>query len=236
MIIGICDDDKIWYRRAEGLIEQYAEETGQEVALCYFPDTEALLAYEGAPLEALFMDIELNGENGVKAALQVNAKWAHCQIVFLTNYLNYATDVYEAEHVMFVLKEQFAERLGSVFAKIAHEREQHRKQLCFVCVGKQTVYLAPDEIYYFERRGRKTIIETVWGSYELFDKIEDIMKRLPEGEFVRCHNSYVVYLPNIKEAKSGTFQMRNGQMITISRGYEKETKTAFMRWVRGQMV
>ena len=179
------------------------------------------------------MDIELNGENGVKAALQVNAKWAHCQIVFLTNYLNYATDVYEAEHVMFVLKEQFAERLDSVFAKIAHEREQHRKQLCFVCVGKQTVYLAPDEIYYFERRGRKTIIETVWGSYELFDKIEDIMKRLPEGEFVRCHNSYVVYLPNIKEAKSGTFQMRNGQTITISRGYEKETKTAFMRWVRG---
>ena len=47
MVIGICDDDKIWYRRAEGLIEQYAEETGQEVALCYFPDTEALLAYEG---------------------------------------------------------------------------------------------------------------------------------------------------------------------------------------------
>ena len=171
MTIGVCDDDKIWYRKAEGLIEQYAEETGQEVALCYFPDAEALLAYEGAPLEALFMDIELNGENGVKAALQVNAKWAHCQIVFLTNYLNYATDVYEAEHVMFVLKEQFAERLGSVFAKIAHEREQHRKQLCFVCVGKQTVYLAPDEIYYFERRGRKTIIETVWGSYELFDKI-----------------------------------------------------------------
>lgn len=118
MVIGICDDDKIWYRRAEGLIEQYAEETGQEVALCYFPDTEALLAYEGAPLEVLFMDIELNGENGVKAALQVNAKWAHCQIVFLTNYLNYATDVYEAEHVMFVLKEQFAERLGCVFAKI----------------------------------------------------------------------------------------------------------------------
>lgn len=75
MVIGICDDDKIWYRRAEGLIEQYAEETGQEVALCYFPDTEALLAYEGAPLEVLFMDIELNGENGVKAALQVNAKW-----------------------------------------------------------------------------------------------------------------------------------------------------------------
>ena len=74
MTIGICDDDKIWYRKAEGLIEQYAEETGQEMALCYFPDAEALLAYEGAPLEALFMDIELNGENGVKAALQVNAK------------------------------------------------------------------------------------------------------------------------------------------------------------------
>lgn len=236
MVIGICDDDKIWCEKAERLIEEFGQQTMLETEVHCFEDGEMLMAYSGAPLEALFLDIELKKENGLKIAKDVNQKWSKCQIVYLTNYLSYATEVYDTKHIYFVMKEQFALRIGTVFEKISRELEQHKRQLRFIHKGNQMICLEPEEIYYFERNKRKTILETVWGSFELYDRMDDLMKRLPSGEFVRCHNSYIVYLPNVKKIQKDVFLMRNGAQITVSRGYAKETKAALAKWVLAQMI
>lgn len=235
MVIGICDDDKIWCNEAKRLIKEYTQQTLLEAEIYCFADQEALLSYSGAPLEVLFLDIELKSGSGLQTAEAVNRKWTRCQIVYLTNYLNYATEICDTKYVYFVMKEQFASRIGAIFGKIFHELEQHKKQLRFVCKGNQMICLAPEEIYYFERSKRKTILETIWGSYELYDRIDDLMKRLPSDEFIRCHNSYIIYLPNVKSAQKDAFCMKNGVNITVSRGYAKTTKAAFIRWILAQM-
>ncbi len=35
-----------------------------------------------------------------------------CQIIFLSSYLSYATEVYETEHIYFILKSQLHQRIG----------------------------------------------------------------------------------------------------------------------------
>lgn len=235
MVIGICDGDRIWCRKAEQMIEQFVENANFEAEIYCFAGSGEMLAYSGLPLDVLFLDIELEGENGIEVARKLNEKWKSCQIVYLTNYLNYATDVYQTDHVYFVMKEQFADRMADVFSKISHNQEQGKKKLAFACREGRTVFLSPDEIYYFERKGRKTVIETVWGSYEIKDRMDEILLKLPEMDFVRCHNSYIVYLNHVKEAGRDFFQMENGATIMISRGYAKETREAFARWVRTQL-
>ena len=77
-------------------------------------------SYDGYPLDMLFMDIVLEneeGKNGIDIVTAVNKKWKDCQIVYLTNYLFYATEVYHTEHVFFALKEQFEERIGGFSEK-----------------------------------------------------------------------------------------------------------------------
>ena len=37
---------------------------------------------------------------------------AFCQIIFLSSYLSYATEVYETEHIYFILKSQLHQRIG----------------------------------------------------------------------------------------------------------------------------
>ena len=234
MVIGICDDDEIWCSYAEETIEEYAYQTSLKTEIFCFSDREALLAYEGVPLDVLFLDIVLRSEDGIALAEEINRKWKCCKIVFLTNYLGYATEVYHTEHIFYALKEQFADKIGKIFGKLLHEMEQNQKKLIFTS-GSNTLILAPEEIFYFERHGRSTSINTVWGTYEIKDRIGDLIKRLPETDFLRCHSSYIVYLPNVRKADKGFFVMKNEAVIMISRAYEKSTKAAFTRWMLSQL-
>ncbi len=94
------------------------------------------------------------------------------------------------------------------------------------------ILLCPDDILYFERKKRVTKIATVWGEYEVWDKLSEIMPRLSKVDFVRCHNSYIVYLPAVSEMNRESFLLKNDDdmEIPISRGYAKEVKQCFMKW------
>ena len=101
MRVGICDDDSKWYRRAKEIIEEYGKKTDTRIDVLYFPQGESLEIYEGDPLEAIFMDVDLGEENGIVLAGKINKRWKNCQIIYLTNYLSYATETYHTEHTFF---------------------------------------------------------------------------------------------------------------------------------------
>ena len=65
MRVGICDDDSKWYRRAKEIIEEYGKKTDTRIDVLYFPQGESLEIYEGDPLEAIFMDVDLGEKTGL---------------------------------------------------------------------------------------------------------------------------------------------------------------------------
>lgn len=235
MIIGICDDDRMWCRKAEYLLETFTEEREIPAEIFCFQNSEELFGYQGEPMEVLFLDIEIKDENGIELAEKINSRWENCQIVYLTNYLYYATEVYHTVHVFFVLKEQFEQKMGEVFSKLLHELDQRKKNLIFSVMGGKEISLFPAEILYFERIRRITVIETVWGEYKTAEKLSEIQKRLPQPDFVRCHNSYIVYLPAAREITRNAFLMENGTEILISRSYAGKVKEAFAKWALTQI-
>lgn len=167
MRIGICDDDKVWCGTAERILDNFFEQLGREGEVFCFYTEEELLAYKGVPLDILFLDIQLREDKGegISLAAKINEKWKTCQIAYLTNYLFYATEVYNTSHIFFVLKQQFEQKLPEIFRKIFHQMEQKDKKLVFSVIGKEKVCLAPEEIYYFERSRRATVISSVWGNF-----------------------------------------------------------------------
>ena len=240
MQIGICDDDKIWQKNAGNIIEDYGKKTGTEIRVHCFTSSEELTSWPGPSLDVIFMDIVLEEEKekdmtGIDLAAQINQKWKDCQIVYLTNYLYYATEIYHTDHVFFALKEQFEERIGEIFGKVFHELAQSREKLVFSGIKGKEISLAPADIICFERSGRKTNVITVYGTYEIREKLSELMKQLPEIDFVRCHNSYIVYLPAVREMLSDLFILNDNRRIMISRSYRKSTKEAFMRWALTQI-
>lgn len=66
LVVGICDDDKIWLEESKEIIIKFAQKTKIELQIQCFSNKTQLLGYSGTPLDALFLDIEL-GNNEIKS-------------------------------------------------------------------------------------------------------------------------------------------------------------------------
>ena len=158
MQIGICDDNNVWLSRVSHILEHFLSDIGIEYTISAFSEGKQLLSYEGLPLDVVFLDIQMKEENGIMVAKEINRKWKGCQIVFLTNYLSWATEVYETEHTWFVLKDQFEDKLGKIMDKVLKKDEEKANKIIFTVIGGEKACLAPEDIYYMERDRRYTVV------------------------------------------------------------------------------
>ena len=86
-----------------------------------FSTAEELLEYKETPLDAVFLDIELGRANGIFVAKKLNKVRPNCKIIYMTNYLHYATEIYNTEHIWFVIKSKFTDKIGDIIGKIVSD-------------------------------------------------------------------------------------------------------------------
>lgn len=236
MIFALCDDDLFWCELAQDCIRDFCDKQSVDNTCIVFQNRQELTQYEGKIPDILFMDIELEGENGIRLIEQLDNRWKHCQVVYLTNYLFYATEVYSTRHIYYVLKEQFQEKLPEVYEKALHEISQREQQLIFTLIGGDTLVLHPKEILYMERDKRITEIVTFQQTYKIKDKIDQLASRLPSPDFAKCHNSILIYFPSMEKLNRGNILMKNGMELPISRNYRKSFSNAFFQWAQTQIL
>lgn len=236
MKIVLCDDDKSWLRKAEELLEDYAKTHAIRLTLDSYTDKNSMMRDAVEAPDLLFMDIELGADNGIEVVQEINRKWPFCEVIYLSNYIYYAVDVYETEHMYFILKDQFEERLEKVFQKIQKKLQQKQERIQFHVINGGEVLIDASDIVCLERLGRKTVIVLLTSNLTVWEKLDEILEKLPGDDFIRCHNSYIVSLPAVKEYKKDFFEMKNDRIIPISRSYRKIVQEAFMQWVEKELL
>ena len=248
MIVYICDDDRAWLEQASGILQSYADEHGLPVSIECFGSTEELSSVASSPgaiyrsgisgpPDVLFIDIEFEDEpEGIDAAKLMSEAFPDCKIVFLTNYLNYALDVYSTDHIWYVIKDQFGERLHEIFRKIGTVDAESRSVLAIVTTDGTVARVVCSDILYMERDNRRTRIITRNGSYEARSRLPDILDKLPQTIFTRCHASFVVNLNRVREIHSGTLTLDDGTKLIISRGFGKSFRLKFMELMKNRVI
>lgn len=230
MFVGIYGEEDFWLDKIDKLVRREFGRVFGNLEVRLFQKREQMLKQYKGHLDVLFLDLDLQKQDGLEIADIVNNKWGSCHIVYYTNNLQYALDVYDTFHIFFFLKDQLDERMESVLLKVMRLRQLKRKRLFFSVIGGGKIVLSPDEILYFERIKRSTQIVTIHGEYEIKEKLSDLEVKFTDQEFIRCHNSYMVHLPGIREMQKSAFIMKNGTQVIISRSYSKKVKEAFEIW------
>ena len=64
--------------------------------------------------------------------------------------------------------------------------------------------------------------------------VEKLLVEKAQGEFVRCHRSYIVGIKYIKSIKKADITLDNGMVIPLSRGNYQEVNQAFIRYFKGE--
>lgn len=232
MRIGVCDEEEMWLVKSENVLNIYGRQQKLDLSVFGFQRGEDLKAYDGMAFHVLFIDIELDDNHGVALACQVIEQWPDCQIVFLTKELSGVLAVYQVRHLCVVLKGELEKRLSGIMDIAMQKLRSLKKRIVFKIHGKAHLILAPEEIVWLERDKRITRIVSSRGEFITNEKLGQLIERLPMIDFVRCHNSYIVYIPAVKVYEKDMFIMKDGKTIIISRGYEEKTKKAYERWER----
>ena len=235
---AVCDDEESWRSIARHILHAFSDETGAEIQLSEYGDSEELLTTNEPAPDVLFCDIELGGPvNGIDLVRALARRWPRCQIVYVTNFLRYAPEVYVTEHLWFVLKERFASRLPEIMEKLDRKMDSDSRVLMINTLSHETATIACPQLLSFERRGRETTINTIDGqSYEVSDRLPTLLDRLPSRDFARCHASFAVNLNHVRLVRANALVLDDGSELPISRRFGRGFRERYLDWADDHAV
>ena len=176
------------------------------------------------------LDIEMGGENGISLAKKLNAAAPACRIIFLTSYVDYASDAYEAEHIWFVVKSRAEEYFEAAVRKALTSIAEGEivKPGLLIREGGKSVLLPLENVLFLSKVGRKAQIMCADGAHLAAKNPAELIPSGLKDHFVRCHQGYWVNIAQIAELDHEEFVLKGGSRIPISRTFREEAKRRFL--------
>ena len=109
--IAICDDEQLVRDYIENILRR---KYGDGIVISHYEKAESLLeAWEQADNreDIVLMDIRLTQMDGISAAQNLQEKHHNVKIIFITGYIDYATEIFRAEPIYFLIKPVREEKL-----------------------------------------------------------------------------------------------------------------------------
>jgi DNA-binding LytR/AlgR family response regulator len=230
--VVICDDDIQDAKQAEQIAAEYFANTDCSIEILTPTEAKLVLEEDLLQTDILIMDIEfqMDGFNGIDLSALVNEKLPACQIIYLSQIIEFAPEVYETRHCYFVTKENMKLRLPKALDKamLAYEEALDNEVLEIISNGHK-VYILRREILYVERCQRFLKLHTTKNVYDCYSSLKAIDKKLG-FPFVRCYGSFIVNLAFIEDVVHHEARLSDGTVLQIGRDYYNDFMKKYMEY------
>lgn len=221
MRIAVCDDILICVERLAEDIEAWSCLRRLNVQLEKFRNGEELLfAQEAAgDFAAVFIDIEMQGIDGMETAARLRERNRFVSIVFVSQYEQYFKQMFRVYPFQYIEKPVSRQKVYDVLDQIVEEHRISFESFVFK-YNRRTFNIALWEVLYFVSERRIIRIRMENGrEYVFYEKLDVLEKALTDynNHFVRIHKSYLVNGRQIEQCLPGYVMMRNGDVLPVSR-------------------
>ena len=213
----ILDDEPAGRTVLTYFIQEYGSELIGPIAACS-SISEALEQIETFQPDLMFVDIELQGENG----LDLKKSLPSIPTVVVSAHSQYAIEAFRLDILDFLTKpleiEQFCAFLDRLKAKT-----QPKKRLddsLIIRDGGNSVIILISDILFIEASGAYSKIHTSERSY-LVSKTLKVLTPLLPNYFHRLHRSFLVPGIQIDSFKGNTANVKTGHQIGLSKSGRK---------------
>lgn len=226
----ICDDDKdICNWLAEKLNAHYANKLC--ISVCEYAEE---LLEEGKEQEVqadiILMDILLKDANGIKIIQQIQESKPELKAIFITGYIDYASDIFCANPSSFLVKPLKEENLYEAVDKVIGEMMEEESQ-SYVLKSKGNIARVKfSDILYCESEKRVLILHEKKRDVISYKKLDEVEQELPDY-FLRCHQSYLVNMNQIMNFEADRIMLYGGQEVPVSRAKRKEARERFLEFI-----
>ena len=227
--IAICDDEKAIREQINELIEK--EKAGLCPAL--YETGDALLAAD-KKFDIVFLDIQMEGTDGIETAKKLREKDEDTILIFITGIREYVFQAFDVAAFHYLLKPVEEDKFHEVLHRAERElgkRKSKRRETVFIKTRNRSFSLEKDSILYIESRGKKVEIHTAGATVEAYASMNEMEGQLGCG-FFRCHRGYLVNMAYVAEYDSGSITLNSGEYVYLAKEKYGEFVKAYMRYLR----
>ena len=232
MRIAICDDEKIF---AQSLSQRLETLGSGELLISVFLSGSELVREmsSGRHFDAVFLDIEMPGLNGLDAARKLRELGGELSIVFLTSHTELAMEGYEVDALRFLSKDCSDNKL--IQALEAIKRELKAVPNVVIKQKGEEFVVAPDKIVFAEADNNSVNFnldsgETLCARMKLTEALEILGKASPN--FVKVHRCIIVNVRHVKKYTAKEILLDSDITVPISKGCAGEFKDKMFEFVR----
>lgn len=229
-LVAVCEDQKDTREETAALCGEILVELGVEHRVAVFSSAEELETrlLGGERFDLLCLDILMDGESGMELAKKLRTTDDRTSILFLTGSSEFLKDGYAVRPIQYLFKPVSRAELRRAIE--TDLRLNHRPRTFSIKVGGRTAALPLDEICYVESRDHGSLFHMTGGKQFYPLSLTEVESRLPEEQFCRCHNSFLVNLAYVRAVSSRTVSLGDLE-LTIGRRYAERFKNQFVQYL-----
>lgn len=228
LTIAICDDEKEVRDSIDSSVKKIMSEIDVEYEIKFFENGENLIDYiKENEIDVLFLDIQMDGIDGMEAARQLREYSETTNIVFVTSIGKRMSEAFKVRASGFIEKPISYEEIKDDLKRCIREIIKRKGHYLNVRTDNGNIRLYTRDIIYVEVIRKRIIIHTKNDVIEYRRTLSGVMEKLESQLFIQCHKSYRANIVHIKKMNSEGFIMENGDLVPISRKYHKEARSKF---------
>lgn len=234
--IAICDDESLFAEELRELISDYMIDKGLVFEIDIYGSGEALieLGIEVIKYTAVFLDINMEKIDGIKAAEKIREISREVFIVFVTAYVNYSLEGYRLDVVRYLLKgnvnfsSMVSECVDALMDKLNYSVVKRKFDF-----KEGTREISLERLLYVESNLHKLefhVMEENLKIYTMYETLNALEKNLKASNFIRIHQSYLVNIKYIKNVVRYKVTLTNGIELVIPKARYTYVKEQFISY------
>jgi len=221
----VVDDEEVDRLMVTSFVKQFENLDLKGV----FENAEDTLAYlENNPIDVLFLDIDMPGDNG----LQLRKKAQQIPVcIFITAHPEHAVDSFQLDTLDFIVKPLKFERFASTVERIEKYMTVYEKaslyeaslggDVIYIKEGHDQVKVQLHDILYLEALKDYTLLITSKKRHCVASNLGTLLSTSHFASFIRVHRSFAVQKQRISKVSTSEIQLDNTASVPIGRSFEE---------------
>lgn len=221
--IALCDNKISFAGEVESKLLELSCRKGISVQVEVFLNGEDLISEMGTSyFDAIYLRMEMQGENGIQIASRIRALDAEVLIIFISNGDHYVKKAFEVGAFRFLSDPIdnciFEQYFDAIIKKMADETRYFYFTYC-----KRNFKLNISDILYFQSDRKLIYIIENHDIYKCYQKLNDIdgILRKEHTYFWRIHKSLLINPKYIVSYNYGSVEISDGTVFNIAEGRRK---------------